>query len=213
MKGRESDWQSQLEDLPVPELVSDAIAVGYEGILIDRFGYADLGAQLEADLTALMGSPIRTSRDDRWAFISLSDTDEQFGTEEEQRARREALLDHPRILLDGCYPAERSGDQRFQWCSESGSIYVDDPAPDDGTNVLTLTVEAPAGTGTLTLSVGGEEQTIGLGPAPATTSLVLPANDRVTVQFDTTATPAETALGDRRDLRFRLVEPAIEPAP
>ncbi len=72
VRGRpRADWQRQLEGEPAPRLVRAVAAIGFDGIWIDRFGWADRAVGLEADLgTALDGSPL-VSDDGRLALFDL----------------------------------------------------------------------------------------------------------------------------------------------
>ena len=55
MKGRETDqWLAAVSRQPVGQMVHSVVAAGFAGIYIDRFGYADRAAELEARLRALL---------------------------------------------------------------------------------------------------------------------------------------------------------------
>ena len=43
MKGRPADWAAELVGVPVADLVSRLAAAGFDGVYVDRFGYADDG--------------------------------------------------------------------------------------------------------------------------------------------------------------------------
>lgn len=74
MKGREIDaWQWQVTHLPLPEMVRQLAAAGFQGIYIDRDGY-DLRQDtlLETALARLLQTRPLESEDHRLAFYSLA---------------------------------------------------------------------------------------------------------------------------------------------
>ena len=73
MKGREGDgWQRQVAAKPLPELVETLTLAGFSGIYVDRFGYADQGAEMEAALSKLLRIEPIESGDRRLVFFNLS---------------------------------------------------------------------------------------------------------------------------------------------
>jgi phosphoglycerol transferase len=73
MKGREGDaWQRRVAGQPLPEMVKTLVAAGFGGIYVDRFGYADQAAQMEAALSKLLETEPIVSGDRRLAFFNLS---------------------------------------------------------------------------------------------------------------------------------------------
>ena len=64
-------WLEQVSSEPPAQLVRSISNAGFAGIFIDRFGYADNGAALEAQLRSLLGSaPISDTRG-RYLFFRL----------------------------------------------------------------------------------------------------------------------------------------------
>jgi phosphoglycerol transferase len=73
MKGRETDrWQREVTRQPLKELVSDLAVAGFSGIYIDRQGYADGGASLEAGLAGLLKAEPMVSDNQRLAFFRIT---------------------------------------------------------------------------------------------------------------------------------------------
>ena len=65
-------WQRAVVLKPVPEFIDEIVANGFSGVYINRNGYADGAASLEAQLkTVLRDSPI-TNRDGTLLFFSLA---------------------------------------------------------------------------------------------------------------------------------------------
>ncbi len=57
--------------LPAPEALDALTAVGFTGLMIDRAGYEDHGAAIEAEYTSTLGQQPRVSRDGRLLFYDL----------------------------------------------------------------------------------------------------------------------------------------------
>jgi phosphoglycerol transferase len=73
MKGRpEDEWQTRVAALPVPELVPELVEAGFEGIYIDRRGYADKAAEIEKALSEIVKEPPRTTQDGNLSFFDLN---------------------------------------------------------------------------------------------------------------------------------------------
>ena len=71
VRGREGDWQGAVVRLPAPEALDALTAVGFTGLMIDRAGYEDHGAGIEAEYSSTLGQQPRVSRDGRLLFYDL----------------------------------------------------------------------------------------------------------------------------------------------
>ena len=71
MVGRPEDWQGELAARPPTLQVEAAAAAGFDGVYVDRFGYADSARSLERRLRELTGAPPITSADGRLVFFDL----------------------------------------------------------------------------------------------------------------------------------------------
>jgi phosphoglycerol transferase len=71
VRGRDGDWQGALVRLPAPEALDALTAVGFTGLMIDRAGYEDHGAAIEAEYTRTLGQQPRVSTDGRLLFYDL----------------------------------------------------------------------------------------------------------------------------------------------
>ncbi|HKB19542.1 MAG TPA: hypothetical protein VKC65_00925 [Gaiellaceae bacterium] len=72
VRGRGSGRNAVIAAEPVPQMVRDVRESGFSGIYVDRFGYADNGAKLEAELTQAVGRPPLVSPDGRLSFFQLN---------------------------------------------------------------------------------------------------------------------------------------------
>jgi phosphoglycerol transferase len=71
MRGRPADWLAAFADRPVTEVVRAARERGFAGLLMDRLGYPDDGAALEAELRAALGAQPTRSANGRFLFWPL----------------------------------------------------------------------------------------------------------------------------------------------
>jgi hypothetical protein len=72
MIGREEDlWIHSVSAKPVSQMVASILAAGFSGIYIDRYGYTDQGASIEARLGQLLGEEPLASGDGRHSFFLL----------------------------------------------------------------------------------------------------------------------------------------------
>ena len=95
MRGHASDWQAVTSTEPAEQMVADAIATGFSGILVDRNGYQDKAESLTADLAQITGDAGFASADDRWVYFDLSAPTaqyEQSTTPAQRAARRSEVL-------------------------------------------------------------------------------------------------------------------------
>jgi phosphoglycerol transferase len=71
VKGRGSGREAVIAAEPVPDMVRDVKALGFDGIYVDRFGFTDNGASLEQQLTQALGHPPLVSPNGRLSFFVL----------------------------------------------------------------------------------------------------------------------------------------------
>ncbi len=118
IKGRiEAEWAQRVSNLPVPAMLTRLSNSGFSGIWLDRRGYEDRGAQLEAQLTAVLGRQPLVDRTGDLAFYTL--------TPPSTDAKVLDLAQHPLVLhiRNGCYGLEHEPDQsEFYWCRAHGQI-------------------------------------------------------------------------------------------
>ena len=74
MKGREAViWQRIVTAKPVNEFLENLSSKGFSGVYLDRFGYQDTGAELEAKLSALLNTKPLISPDRRLVFFDMTE--------------------------------------------------------------------------------------------------------------------------------------------
>lgn len=129
-KGSSQDqWIKSMSELPVEEMVDRAAIVGYDGIYLNRAGYADGGKEVEAKLFAVLNEkPIISDTKDQ-VFYNLTNYRQKLvkekGKEEVQKQQRE-FLTLP-ILVNwnkGFYPLEKVGEDNWNWAKKESSISI-----------------------------------------------------------------------------------------
>jgi phosphoglycerol transferase len=129
MRDRQSDiWQMSIAEKPLPEMVAAAALAGFDGIYVDRFGYADDGARLEGELTALTETKPLVSNNERLSFFTLAAYREKLQkqfTAEQLAARREETL-YPIMTKwgSGFSDSEGSADDQWRWCGPAGEMIL-----------------------------------------------------------------------------------------
>ncbi|MEP7273794.1 MAG: hypothetical protein ABI882_20005, partial [Acidobacteriota bacterium] len=126
IKGRESDaWQGWVAAKPAPDLAATLALAGFGGIYLDRFGYADSGTQLEADLAGVIGKPM-VSENGRLAFYDLTEYQRRLRVETpagEWEARREtALSPLLPVWQSGCSYVEGPAENSWRWCDSEAQL-------------------------------------------------------------------------------------------
>lgn len=129
MKGREGDlWQQEVTSKPVPELVQTLSLAGFNGIYIDRWGYADNAVTLESDFSKLLSIKPMVSNNGRLSFFDLTNYTQKLKrhyTQEQWTIKSENVL-HPVLLSwqDGFSTIEGTLGNNWRWCSEKGQLRI-----------------------------------------------------------------------------------------
>ena len=172
MKNRRGDaWQKQLVARPVPGMVETLALAGFSGIYVDRLGYPDGGADLEAKLGGLVGRGPLMSADQRFAFFSLvgfaAGLKGTLSAGEWERRREAALFP---FLMQGPWGflgPEGTPEDVGDWCFSRTVLYLENLSPRTKTALLeilfatgqeapsALQVESPWFAETLTVDAGG----------------------------------------------------------
>jgi len=134
MRDRGADgWVRDVANREPKQMIEALARAGFGGILLDREGYEDHGAALEAAFGGALSASPTVSADGRLAFFDLTGHGESpaGGVSPEEVARRRYLAAHPLAWSwdDGCYGLEHDASRTFRWCASAGEIHVDNDAP------------------------------------------------------------------------------------
>jgi phosphoglycerol transferase len=169
---------ADLADLPAAAALDRAVEIGYLGIHIDRFGYADQGQALEVRLRDLLGAEPLVSRDERDVFFDLQPYAERYRQKfsyAEWTRRQESARLPPWVRAgEGCAEEYRSEKRREIRCSPRGALRIVNPSSEGRRVVLHLTVRT-LGPGPAYLTFSGPllEEMFAVDGAPRTFTAAL----------------------------------------
>lgn len=123
-----ADWQLALPQKSTAALVNDVAAAGFCAVEVDRAGFADRAAALEADLRELLGGPISTTRDNRLLAWDLRPARAAL-TARVGALRLKATGDlvlHPLVVYTDreAYDVQHDNQTPYQWTGPSPEIDV-----------------------------------------------------------------------------------------
>lgn len=215
-------WTGTVSQEPPAQLVETVSAAGFAGVLVDRYGYPDNGAELESALGAWLGAPLLSGSGyggspPRFAFFGLAayDAAAEARLSLADRARRRRAVEGRVFLrwLEGFHPPERGPNGPFRWCSGLGLLEIDNPAPVADSATLTMTLFAGKPPATLRLDSEWSSEELTLPPAGITISRtfrVPPGRHILRMRSD--GAPVDPPLDPRR-LVWRMDNARIETGP
>jgi phosphoglycerol transferase len=214
MRGRSGDaWAravSELEPSRILERLSDA---GLGGVLVDRDGYVDRGAALEAAFRTVLRDGPLVGPDGRLAFFDLEEYGRRLheGQSPAEIAQRMDLARHPVALswAGGFYDVERGERGTLRWCQARGELRI----VNDTALVRTVSIHATlvAAQRPARLIVEGDltGDSIELaGSVPFAREIEVPPGSHV-IRFACDGKPAE-APADPRTLVWRVENFVLE---
>ncbi|MEA2150424.1 MAG: hypothetical protein QOD69_2254 [Solirubrobacteraceae bacterium] len=216
-KGRAADWQADVQALAPDDLAIAATTAGFRALYVDRAGYADHGAAVDAALTKVTGAgPAGASADGRLDWYDLRPLAArvaQHATPQQRVVVRDALL-HPIDLAFGpgfSFPqADAAGP--FRWGAADAQLVLDNPLHTPRSVRLTGTlVGGAAQPSTVTIRLpGGRTSTVTASAAGAPLDVrFVVAPGGATVALHTDGPPAPNDPNDIRDKRLRISSPLV----
>jgi phosphoglycerol transferase len=216
-KGRPADWQDDAQVLAPQEIAMVATTAGFGAAYVDRAGYADHGAAVDAALTQLTGAgPAFVSADGRLDWYDLRPLAASVArttTPSERHVLRDALI--LPVELDygpGFSFQEFDAGGPFRWGAADARLKVDNPQPVTRRMRLTATLfggGAAPSTVLMTLPDGRRRTlTVSAKGAPLDVTFAAEPGAR-TVHFQTTGPAAPNAPNNIRDQRLRVSDPRL----
>lgn len=71
MAGRNGNWQKKVSEMPIDDFLTTISKAGFSGIYIDRNGFSDKGALIEAELTKKLNIKPIISKNNRLIFFNM----------------------------------------------------------------------------------------------------------------------------------------------
>jgi len=214
MANRAGDaWTSRVAEEAPATMIETLSDTDFDGIVVDRFGYRDQGAAIEAGLAGVLGPPRLVSDDQRYAWFDLAPhrraAAASISAEEHARRRDAALhLVHARWGR-GFFDDEQDTRGHFHWSSGQSVLEIDNTwdVPRQVEFKTTFVAANPPSV----VGFGGELMSglIEIPPqgAPFSRTLTVPPGRHV-VRFGGTGRPAY-APTDPRTLIWRLYDTEI----
>jgi phosphoglycerol transferase len=148
MKGRDGDFALRaIASRPVQEMVDAAVLTGFSGLCIDRQGYADQAADLEARLSALLEAPPLVSADRKRSFFSLLEHTQRLqhamSIEDWHRARQQMLHSVTARFGEGFSPGPGLPEFSSRWCASRVLITLANPLPRSRRVLLNMEFAVP----------------------------------------------------------------------
>lgn len=105
VRGRGADWQLNLLEHPMDEILDRVAAVGYSGVLLDAYAMGTDPADVEGQVSAVLGASPEVSDDGELLFWDLRprarELRDRLGPDGVDRLRRETLADVPKVRAQG----------------------------------------------------------------------------------------------------------------
>lgn len=217
MNGRPADWSHALADAAPDDVLASAAAAGFQGLWIDRAGYLDQGAGIEAVARRLTGSQPLVSENGRLVFYDLRPYLEAL----RRRAGAQAVTAlgqvtlHPDAITWGAgfaAPEVAGADVTLGMGPAGGFSITSGPGAERSVVVsATLTSDKP---GTVVFGwPDGTTQTLRTGSKPVSLRRALqlrPGENPVSVTTDAAASSG--APPGAPDVRLRIVDPIVTTA-
>lgn len=201
-------WQMSTANLPTDQFLEAISLAGFSGVYLDRKGYLDNGAVLEAKLRSLLGIEPLVSANNQMSFFNLGEYNsklaEKYGAE--IGSKRNLAL-HPLTLewTGGCSGLEGSAENNWHWCSSEGELVINNPLGEE----RKLKLEMAIGTGYeefANLSLDGplvsEKLKINMKPTAYSKTITVPPGRHV-IRFECDAKRVHSPM-DSRSLVFKV---------
>lgn len=215
VKGRESMWQERLADMTPTEAIESVAIAGFDALWIDRYGYADAGAEMDVAALAVAGAPI-VSSEGRFAVYDLrplrAELEADLGTDETQRRAAALLLPVDLLYGEGFSVVETSDAGTYSWAGTEANLVVRNFQPGKRRVRLEFSVQAAVpGEHSLRITGPGIDQTVTLVEAPRVLTFDIDVSG-LSVDLSLVTDAPRRVTTDPRDIRFRVIDPTVTDA-
>lgn len=207
-------WQMSTVNLPTDQFLETLSLAGFSGVYVDRKGYADNGAELEAKLRSLLSIEPLVSANNQMSFFNLGEYNskltEEYGGDLE--SKRQMVL-HPLTpeWTGGFSGLESSAELNWRWCSSEGELVINNALNEE--RKLKLEMDLATGYEELAnLSLDGplisEKLKINMKPTVYSKSITVPPG-RYVIRFACDAKQVYAPL-DSRSLVFKVMNFSLQ---
>lgn len=207
-------WQMTTANLPMDQFLEAISVGGFSGVYVDRKGYADNGAEVEAKLRGTLGVEPLVSGNNQMLFFDLgaynSKLAQKYGGE--LGAKRQTVLNPLTPEWTGGFSGlEGTDDLNWHWCSSEGELVINNSLKED----RKLTLEMGLATGyeeLANLSLDGdlisEKLKINVRPTAYSKIITIPPG-RHSIRFTCDAKRVDAPL-DKRSLVFKVINFSVQ---
>ncbi|MEK3911526.1 hypothetical protein NSU08_09525 [Paenibacillus sp. FSL H7-0331] len=219
MQGRFSDvWQKEAVQKPVKDFLEQLSLADFQGIYLDRNGYADNGKQMEEDLHSYLGAPSVISSDNREVYFDLSNFTQSYknSMSNTEFIKKKEIIKSPTLIKwNGCYGVETQGERKWNWCSNKVELELNNLSLHNKELTLKMTVlsgfDVPSQL-KITSTDGSEKLIFNAQGSDYSKKIIVPAGQRYVINISSDSKKID-ANGDPRNasgMYFRLENVSIE---
>jgi len=214
VKNEESEWQPVALQDGIAAALPKLVVAGFDAVYINRLGYADAGALVESEITAVIGPQVPLVNAGRTlAVYNLRPYTKRLDSSATRLPSRQSVLFPDQLTYGiGVYGEESSGIGQWRWAPGSAEMTIVNPTHNTTKVVLSGAVRVADATGTIRVRIGNIETRLRLASGLAELDIpttVQPGITRVQISTDSAATPSTP--NDTRDLRQQLIDLKVIP--
>ena len=208
VKNEESEWQPVALRAGTSAALPSLVSVGFDAVYVNRAGYADAGAAVEAEIAIAIGNSTPLVNPE--GTLAIYDLRPYAAGLEESGV---AVPSHDSVLYpvqvtydDGFYGEEAAGTDRWQWAQGSAAMTLINPGPTPVKVVLSGVVQVADAAATVSIRVGDDETRPRSQNGLAELEIPVTAEPGATaITFTTNSFPTLSTPADTRDLRQRVI--------
>jgi phosphoglycerol transferase len=201
-------WQDFVMNHPASKMIEIVACAGFNGIYVDRFGYSDNGAKLEAELQAVLGhAPSVVSQDRRLSFFNLTNYADRLRkqrTVSEWEDMRKRALFPPVLWVRGFYWTEGTPGNEWRWSDDHSELQLGNPTAQPQQMKLSFGAGTLLTRGNLIIKGPGFSDQLKVAPTEVAYSKVLTLPPGASTIKFTCDVPTPNVLPDPRQLVFKV---------
>ena len=130
--GRYGDyWLQKISSLPLDNMVSTITIVGFQGVYIDTYGYADNGISIVSQLQNITRVEPIISNDKRLYYFDLNTYQQQLKKTyliDQLETEKQRILQVPWFKWEGCFDLEGNEHENWRWCTREANLHIFNPS-------------------------------------------------------------------------------------
>jgi len=214
IKGQESYWQPLALQAGITAAIPKLIVAGFDALYVNRLGYGDGGAAVEAEIIATIGAqtPL-VSPDGTIAIYDLRPYAAALRQSGAKLPSLDSVLRPARLEFgDGFYDTESADGKTWRWAQASARATLFNPTNHDVTVLIqgSINVHTPDAAATLTIGADVRQLHVTDHHAEILQRVTIPSGATSLVLWTNSA--PTTGAGETRDLRQQVVDLSVTQA-